>query len=257
MQVVRFEEFVERANRARNTEELVTEFLNTVKQHGLDRMVFCLQTRHRHLDVEPGFGVLQNYPEDWMKHYREKGFDRIDPVTTYCLSRMETFTWAEIPQRMQMSRKQFQCLNMGIEAGLYNGICTPLWGPNQFAGIGLASKEKRDSFDGNLDLITAHTVYEAAHAGDKIALDVVKETAAFLGAGVANLLNTFNPDVVVIAGGVTQAGEALFEPLRAEARRRAFRPAFDACRIVPGELDGAAGVVGAVATFRQQHPHVA
>jgi glucokinase len=108
---------------------------------------------------------------------------------------------------------------------------------------------------GRIELITAHTVYEAAHAGDEIALDVVKETASFLGAGVANLLNTFNPDVVVIAGGVTQAGEALFEPLRAEARRRAFKPAFDACRIVPGELDGAAGVVGAVATFRQQHPH--
>jgi glucokinase len=108
---------------------------------------------------------------------------------------------------------------------------------------------------GKVEMITAHTVYEAAHAGDEIALDVVKETASFLGAGVANLLNTFNPDVVVIAGGVTQAGEALFEPLRAEARRRAFKPAFDACRIVPGELDGAAGVVGAVATFRQQHLH--
>lgn len=156
MQVVRFEEFVEKANRARTTDELVTEFLATVKPHGLDRMVFCLQTKHRHLDIDPGFGVLQNYPEDWMKHYREKSYDRIDPVTTYCLSRMDTFTWAEIPQRMQMSRKQFQCLNMGIEAGLYNGICTPLWGPNQFAGIGLASKEKLDSFDGNLDMITAY-----------------------------------------------------------------------------------------------------
>ena len=106
---------------------------------------------------------------------------------------------------------------------------------------------------GKLEQITAQTVYEAARAGDEIALDVVKETAAFLGAGIANLLNTFNPDVVVIAGGVTQAGDALFEPLRAEARRRAFKPAFDACRIVPGELGGAAGVVGAVATFAQQH----
>ena len=45
---------------------------------------------------------------------------------------------------------------MGIEAGLYNGICTPLRGPNQFAGIGLASKEKLDSFDGKLDLISAY-----------------------------------------------------------------------------------------------------
>ena len=79
----------------------------------------------------------------------------------------------------------------------------------------------------------------------------MRETANFLGAGVANLLNIFNPDVVVIAGGVTQAGEPLFEPLRAEVRRRAFRPAVEACKIVPGTL-GSAGVVGAVATFKQQ-----
>jgi DNA-binding CsgD family transcriptional regulator len=149
-----FETFIEKSNRARTTEELVTEFLSTVKQHGLDRMVFCLQTEHGDLDVKPGFGVLQNYPEDWMKHYFEKGYDRIDPVTRYCLNKMDTFTWAEIPQRMQMTRKQFQCLNMGVEAGLYNGVCTPLWGPNRFAGVGLASKEKLDSFDGQLDLIT-------------------------------------------------------------------------------------------------------
>ena len=103
---------------------------------------------------------------------------------------------------------------------------------------------------GDLSKITAYTVYEAAKAGDDAALDVVKETARFLGAGVANLLNVYNPDVVVIAGGVTEAGDALFEPLRAEARRRAFKPAFDACRIVPGELQGSAGVVGAVAVFR-------
>jgi DNA-binding CsgD family transcriptional regulator len=154
--LVAFETFVERANGARTTEELIEQFLITVRQHGLDRMVFCLQTKHQHLDIEPGFGVLQNYPEDWMKHYVENGYDRIDPVTVYCLSKMDTFTWAEIPERMQMSRRQFQCLNMGIEAGLYNGVCTPLWGPNQYAGIGLASKEKADSFDGRLDHITAY-----------------------------------------------------------------------------------------------------
>jgi DNA-binding CsgD family transcriptional regulator len=119
-------------------------------------MIFCLQTPHEHIDMKPGVGVIQNYPEDWMKHYFEKGYDRLDPVITYCQSKLDTFTWAEIPERMHMTRQQFQCLNMGIEAGLYNGICTPLWGPNQFAGVGLASKEKMDSFDGNLDLITAY-----------------------------------------------------------------------------------------------------
>jgi len=105
---------------------------------------------------------------------------------------------------------------------------------------------------GDLDLLTAATVYEAAHRGDALALEVVRDTARFLGTGIANLLNTVNPDVVVITGGVTRAGDRLFEPLRAEVKRRAFRPAVAACRIVPGTLEGTAGVVGAVATFRQQ-----
>ena len=103
---------------------------------------------------------------------------------------------------------------------------------------------------GDLSRITAQTVYEAAAQGDTLARLIVRETAHLLGAGVANLLNVFNPDVVVIAGGVTQAGTALFEPLRAEVRRRAFASAVEACRIVPGELPGTAGLVGAVAMFR-------
>jgi glucokinase len=106
--------------------------------------------------------------------------------------------------------------------------------------------------DGDLSRITAQTVYAAAAEGDAVAREVVRDTARYLGTGIANLLNIFNPDVVVIAGGVTQAGDALFEPLRAEVRRRAFKPAVDACRIVPGALPGTAGVVGAAATFLAQ-----
>jgi glucokinase len=106
---------------------------------------------------------------------------------------------------------------------------------------------------GRLDEITAATVYEAASQGDAVASEIVRDTARYLGVGVANLLNTVNADVVVIAGGVTAAGDALFVPLRAEVRRRAFRSAVDAMRIVAGSLPGTAGVVGAVATFKMAH----
>jgi len=106
---------------------------------------------------------------------------------------------------------------------------------------------------GKLDSITAETVYKAAQRGDAVASEIVRDTARYLGAGIANLLNILNADVVVVAGGVTQAGDALFVPLRAEVRRRAFRPAVDATRIVAGELPGTAGVVGAVATFKMAH----
>jgi glucokinase len=107
--------------------------------------------------------------------------------------------------------------------------------------------------EGRLEAITAETVYKAAQQGDAVANEIVRDTARYLGAGIANLLNIVNADVVVVAGGVTQAGDTLFMPMRAEVRRRAFRPAVDAARIVPGALPGTAGVVGAVATFKMQH----
>ena len=107
--------------------------------------------------------------------------------------------------------------------------------------------------NGKYDDITAQVVYDAAKQGDPVASEIVRDTARYLGAGVANLLNIFNPDIVVIAGGVTAAGDALFVPLRAEVRRRAFSPAVRAVKIVAGELPGTAGVVGAVASFKQQH----
>jgi glucokinase len=106
--------------------------------------------------------------------------------------------------------------------------------------------------NGDLSSLTAATVYKAAAQGDAVALELVRDTGRFLGTGIANLLNIFNPDVVVLAGGVTQAGEALFGPLRTEVRRRAFKSVTDACRIVPGTLPGTAGVVGAVASFIAQ-----
>src|SRR5918992_620081 len=91
------------------------------------------------------------------------------------------------------------------------------------------------------------------HGASDVAEEVVRDTARYLGAGIASLLNILNPDTVVVLGGVTAAGDTLFVPLRAEVRRRAFRPAVEAARILPAELPGTAGVVGAVATFKAQH----
>jgi glucokinase len=107
--------------------------------------------------------------------------------------------------------------------------------------------------NGDLSKITAQIVYEAANDGDEWALEIVRETASLLGASVASFVNIFNPEVVVICGGVTQAGDRLFNPLRSEVKRRAFKPAWEVCRIVPGTLPGTAGVYGAAAVFIQKH----
>lgn len=112
-----------------------------------------------------------------------------------------------------------------------------------------AESSLRALLDADAASITAQVVYEAATAGDPLAREVVQDTARILGAAIANLVNVFNPEVVVVCGGVTLAGESLFAPLRREVTRRAFRPAVEVCRIVPGALTGSAGVYGAARTF--------
>ncbi len=109
-----------------------------------------------------------------------------------------------------------------------------------------------DLVHGRLEEITAATVYEGAVLGDAYANEVMKETAKFLGTGVANIINILNPEMVVISGGVTKAGDTLFVPLRAEVRRRAFKSAQEACTIVPAQLMGTAGVIGAIAMFKTE-----
>ncbi len=107
-----------------------------------------------------------------------------------------------------------------------------------------------DMVGGDAARITAETVSEAIIAGDAYAAEVMRETAKFLGTGLANLINVLNPEMIVISGGVTRAGDHLFGPLRAEVRKRAFRVAAESCRIVASELGDMAGVIGAAATFR-------
>ena len=105
---------------------------------------------------------------------------------------------------------------------------------------------------GDLANITAETVFEAVVQGDPYATEVMHDTAKFLGVGLANIINILNPEMLVISGGVTRAGDHLFVPLRTEVRRRAFRVAEQSCRIVASELRGKAGVIGAVACFKKE-----
>lgn len=107
-----------------------------------------------------------------------------------------------------------------------------------------------DLVEGELSRITAETVYEGIVAGDVFAREVMRDTAKFLGSGLANLINVLNPEMIVISGGVTRAGDHLLEPLRNEVRRRAFRHAFESCQIVTSALGTSAGVIGAACVFR-------
>ena len=94
---------------------------------------------------------------------------------------------------------------------------------------------------------TAKEVVAAVHAGDATAAQVWSETTAILGGAIASLVNAFDPALVVLGGGVTQAGDILFEPVREIVRREAFEPMASSVAVAPAALGREVGVWGAVA----------
>jgi glucokinase len=88
-------------------------------------------------------------------------------------------------------------------------------------------------------------VTELAHDGDQAALEVLELIGTRLGVAVANYVNIFNPQVVVIGGGVMAAGELLLGPIRATVAARALPPSRDEVRILPAAFGVEAGMIGA------------
>lgn len=92
--------------------------------------------------------------------------------------------------------------------------------------------------------INAQDVSAAALVGDKMACVIIGEVGRYLGMAIANLINLLNVEMVVLGGGVIEAGEVLLKPTIDEVRRRALSPPYDDCRIVAGTLGAAAGIIG-------------
>lgn len=99
----------------------------------------------------------------------------------------------------------------------------------------------------NIKNISAKDVFNAARKGDNIARHVVSEAARYLGLGVASLINVFDPEMVVIGGGVANAGDILFRPLRKAVQDGVMRHAFRKPKVLPAKLGENAGLLGAAA----------
>jgi len=95
--------------------------------------------------------------------------------------------------------------------------------------------------------LTAEMVGKAAQQGDDLALEVIGRAAYYLGIGVVNLINIFDPDVVILGGGVSKLGPLLFDPVRAMVRKSALTETQRETPIVPAALGDQVGVLGGVA----------
>ena len=94
------------------------------------------------------------------------------------------------------------------------------------------------------DGISGRTVTEAAAAGDETAVAVVTAAGGHLGVALASLANIFNPDLIVIGGGASAAGDLLLDPAREELRSRALPP-MNETPVRLAQLKGDAGMIGA------------
>lgn len=93
---------------------------------------------------------------------------------------------------------------------------------------------------------TAEAVSAAARAGDPLARAVLERASYHLGVGVLNLVHIFNPQAVIIGGGVSMAGDLLFGPVRRIVAERAM-PNFRKVQVLPSALGDDVGLYGATA----------
>ena len=100
---------------------------------------------------------------------------------------------------------------------------------------------------GDIDALRAETVVDAAREGDPLAASIMRKAGYALGVGVANVMHLFDPDLIAIGGGVTNAGELLFAPMREAIAERAMEYYRQRIRVVPSALGDDVGLYGAVA----------
>ena len=99
----------------------------------------------------------------------------------------------------------------------------------------------------NYENITSYEIFKEAEKGDKVSQDIIKKSLNYLGICIANIITSFDPEMVVIGGGVTKAGDIVFNSVKDVVSTRCFKVMAESCKIVPPNLGVDAGVMGAIA----------
>ncbi|MFP4975607.1 ROK family protein [Paenibacillus sp. CN-4] len=98
--------------------------------------------------------------------------------------------------------------------------------------------------------LSAKHVFEAVRRGDRVAGEVFERTVHYMALGLSNIVHAYNPDVLVIGGGVSRAGELLLSAVRTRTEQYVMAPYRGTYRITGAELGDDAGLIGAAALFQ-------
>lgn len=103
-----------------------------------------------------------------------------------------------------------------------------------------------DLVEGDTNRVTSELMAQAAQHDEPV-LDAIMQAADSLAIGIANVMVTVHPELVVVGGGVANMGDLLFDRIRAQVRQRVKMLPPDSVRIEPSELGSHAGVMGSIA----------
>ena len=95
--------------------------------------------------------------------------------------------------------------------------------------------------------VSAKEVFIEAAKGDYVANDILNESLTYLGLVVSNVMNTLDPDMVVLGGGVINGGDIVIEKVREVVNSRCLDIIAENCKIEKSNLEGKSGVLGAAA----------
>jgi DNA-binding CsgD family transcriptional regulator len=131
------DEFLHRSLQATSVEELQRAFQKACAMLGYNRFLYAAVRNHPDV-LLPWSG--SSYPDSWLKHYMEKGYDKTDPIRSYVGTVNGGFTWNDLRDRLPASRRLI--FYEAEEAGLRSGVGVALHGPlGQLVGFGMASDQ--------------------------------------------------------------------------------------------------------------------
>lgn len=99
---------------------------------------------------------------------------------------------------------------------------------------------------GDLERTEGKTVFDGIAMGDEVANQIFERYIRYVGVGLVDLINIFQPELICIGGGISKAGEMLLAPLRSIIERESYtRTAKHQTKLVIASLDNDAGIIGA------------
>ena len=103
--------------------------------------------------------------------------------------------------------------------------------------------------------VSGRTSFDAMRQGDEAGIKIVEQYIKYVGVGVTNMINIFQPEKLVVGGGISKEGETILAPLREFVKGEVYTKSSESlkpCEVVVAELGNDAGIIGAAMLFKQK-----